>query len=79
MSVGFASDIEMASPDYDYNYDFFATNKRTWCFEPVNGQSGDAWTEEPGIRSVSAAKKNCYTTLTLECPFFEHIRLGNIL
>lgn len=49
--------------------DFFATNERTWCFEPINGQSGDAWIEEPGIRSVSAAKRNCYTTVTLECPF----------
>lgn len=47
---------------------FSASNQKTWTFKPVKGGNGDAWVEEPGIRSVSSGSK-CYTTITLKCPW----------
>ena len=48
---------------------FSETDVKTWRFSPKSAANGDAWMEEPGIRSVSTSKTNCFTRTTLKCPF----------
>lgn len=48
---------------------FSETDVKTWRFEPKSAADGDAWMEEPGIRSVSTSKSKCFTRTTLKCPF----------
>lgn len=65
-----------ASTSWTYTVDtqnvtnsFADANSKSWTFSPVNAGNGDAWVEEPGIRSVSSSRTNCYTRITLKCPF----------
>ncbi len=75
LSAGKSGILVGASRSWSYGIDAqtvtkqfdMTTNDRKWIFEPKAPGNGDAWIEEPGIRTFVDSLV-CYTTVKLEFP-----------